>query len=522
MLYLQYDFATIQNRISQLSKVSMRLEQKEGINNCTIINDSYNSDFTSLSIAIDFLNQQNQHANKTLILSDIQQSGFQSDYLYSQIAELVKNKSVNRFIGIGKKLQQYRNLFIANSEFYSSTQEFLKSRTQFKNETILLKGAREFEFEEINKQLQQKQHETTLEINLTALVNNYNYFKSLLKPTTKIMVMVKAYSYGSGSFEVANALQHNQVDYLAVAYADEGVELRNNGISLPIMVMNPEETSFDTLIEHNLEPEIYCHRILNAFEDYIKIKQIKNYPIHLKIDTGMNRLGFNPEEINEVATQVNNSDCFKVASTFSHLVGADEQIHDDFTNQQIKQFEKASSELESILGYSVIKHILNSNGIARFTNAQQDMVRLGIGIYGIVEPAEHQQKLEPVYTLQTTVSQIKHIKKGETIGYSRKGIATKNMTIATLPIGYADGINRKLGNGNCSFIVNNQACKTIGNICMDMCMIDVTGLTIKEGDKVEFFGKQQNIRVISDALQTIPYEVLTGISRRVKRVYFQE
>jgi alanine racemase len=529
MLHMGYDPDVITDRMHYLSPVAMRLELKEGINNCSIINDSYNSDLGSLSIALDFLNQQKQHPKKTLILSDILQSGRNEENLYHEVAELVRRKGIDRIIGIGEALIHQQDQFSIEKTFYKSTADFLKefNTAQFRDETILLKGARAFRFEEVSKVLQQKAHETVLEINLNAIVHNLNYFRSKLKPGTKIMAMVKAFSYGSGSFEIANILQFHRVDYLAVAYADEGIELRKAGITMPIMVMNPEEQSYDSMIQYNLEPEIFSFRVLSLFDEAIKRNRMagredKPLAVHIKLDTGMHRLGFEESELNELIVRIKNNKNIVIRSVFSHLAASDEQEHDEFTKMQVQKLDRMSARMEEHFNYPMIRHILNSAGIVRFPNAQFEMVRLGIGLYGIGASPAEQSMLQNVSTLKTTISQIKNIPENETIGYSRKGVAKRNMQIATVPIGYADGLSRKLSNGKGKMMVNGMPAPIVGNVCMDMCMIDITDIPCSEGDEVIVFGDGYSITEVAKDLDTIPYEVLTNVSRRVKRVYYQE
>jgi len=527
LIYLGYDQNYINEGMKNLASIAMRLELKEGINNCTIINDSYNSDINSLNIAIDFLIQQNQHRKKTIILSDILQSD-KNDYdLYTEVASLIKNKGINRIIGIGISISKYANNFDVEKEFYDSTDEFLKyfTFTSLNNETILLKGARKFEFENINKTLQQKAHETVLEINLNSIVHNLNYYRSILKPSTKIMAMVKAFSYGSGSYEIANVLQFHNIDYLAVAYADEGVELRKAGISLPIMVMNPDEQSFDAMIIHNLEPEIYSFRVLELLEKAIErniIQTNKPVGIHLKLDTGMHRLGFEQKDLEEVNRKLKNNSQILVKSVFSHLAASEDKVHDDFTKKQIALFAEMSEIIKSEFKHDILMHILNSAGISRFKDSHFDMVRLGISLYGVATDKTQQKALENVSTLKSTISQIKKIDRNETIGYSRSWVAKRQTTIATIPIGYADGLNRKFGNGKGKISINGRFAPLIGNICMDMCMADITDIPAEEGDDVIVFGKEYPISKLADDISTIPYEILTNVSRRVKRVYFYE
>jgi Alr-MurF fusion protein len=526
MLSQGYSNEIITERMHNLSPVAMRLELKEGINNCSVINDSYNSDLNSLSIAIDFLNQQKQHRKRTVILSDILQSGKNEDELYTEVAELLSSKKIDSLIGIGKSISRQKDKFKIEKVFYPSTADFMReySLSDFHNETILLKGARIFRFEQIGKALQQKAHETVLEINLNGLISNLNYYRSLLKPDTKLMAMVKAFSYGSGSYEIANVLQYHQVDYMTVAYTDEGVELRKAGITTPIMVMNPEEQSFYAMLKYDLEPEIYSFRILNLFEEalerYASID--KNAFVHIKLDTGMHRLGFEDYELDELIGRIKKNPRIIIKSLFSHLAASDDAKHDDFTHEQFERFKTMSKIIQDNFDYPIMRHILNSAGISRFKDAQFEMVRLGIGLYGVAANETEQALLQNVSTLKTVISQIKKIKTGESIGYGRNWVAKRETIIATLPIGYADGLSRKLGNGKGSMYVNGYFAPIAGNICMDMCMLDITEIPANEGDDVIVFGNEYPIAKFAADMETIPYEVLTSVSRRVKRVYFQE
>ncbi len=527
MLYLGYDNMVIRERMLKLNPVAMRLELKEGINNCSIINDSYNSDINSLAIALDFMNQQNQHSKNTLILSDILQSGKSDLDLYHEIALLLSEKKVDRLIGIGSAISRMRDQFTLESVFFLTTEEFLNhfSFTNFQNENILLKGARFFEFEQISKVLQQKSHQTVLEINLDAMINNLNYFRLKLKPETKMMIMVKAFSYGSGSYEIANIMQYFRADYLAVAYADEGVELRKSGISLPIMVMNPDEQSFDSILKYDLEPEIYSFTILDKLEAAIKKNILpKNKPvkIHIKIDTGMHRLGFESVEIDQLINRLKANNQIYTTSIFSHLAASEDPRFDSFTHEQIGILNEVSEKIQAHCDHYIFKHILNSAGISRFPDYQFDMVRLGIGLYGISPNPEEEKSLQNIGSLKTSITQIKHLKSNDSVGYNRAYICKEDKTIGIIPIGYADGLNRLLGNEKSSVIVNGKTATIIGNVCMDMCMIDLSETTAQEGDEVIVFSTQQHIKNLAKAAQTIPYEILTGISRRVKRVYFKE
>ena len=522
LLYLGFSHDDIRAGMLHLTPVAMRLEQKSGINNCILINDSYNADINSLSIALDVLNRSVQHSKKTLILSDIMQSGKKTEDLYKRVAALVKEKQVSRMIGVGPAVKANSHMFNLPASFYTTTQEFLDhfSKLGFDNEVILLKGSRSFEFEKISALLEQKVHTTRLEINLDALVHNLNYYRSRLPAGTRIMVMVKALSYGSGTHEIASLLQYQKVDYLGVAFADEGVSLREAGITLPILVMNPDPGSFDTLLKHQLEPEIYNIRMLDLFNQTVIRNQEIEYPVHIKVDTGMHRLGFSESEISPLLQQLKNLRNLKVKTVFSHLAASDEELHDSFTLKQIALFRKIADQLSSALGYPVIRHVLNSSGIERFPDACFDMVRLGIGLYGISSFLQHQ--LRNVSSLKSQISQIKVIEPGESVGYGRKGKVTGKTIIAIVPVGYADGLNRKLSNGKGCFFVNGKQAPIIGNICMDMTMVDISGMDAHEGDEVIIFGDPYPVSRLAEQLITIPYEILTGISSRVKRVYFHE
>ncbi len=526
LLLLQVDDELIQERMLQLKPVEMRLELKQGINNCSVINDSYSADITSLSIALDFLQQQQQHPKRTVIISDILQSGKSNTALYQEVADILQQKKINRLIGVGTEIGKHSDAFtgIPETAFFNSTAEFLQKfpSMHFYNESILLKGARLFEFEQISHLLEEKIHQTVLEINLNAITHNLNTYQQLLNPGVKLMAMVKAFSYGSGGFEIANLLQFHKVDYLAVAYADEGVELRKAGITLPIMVMNAEEVTYDVLVQHNLEPELFSFGILSTFEDYLMRNGIQNYPVHIKLDTGMRRLGFEQKDIAGLCSRLQSTSVFKIQSVFSHLAASDSALHDAFTNAQAKAFLKGCNQIQKITGYTFIRHIANTSAIHRHKNMQFDMIRLGIGLYGVDAEPAIQQQLKNVTTLKTTISQIKKVKAGESIGYSRKGVAAKNSVIATVRIGYGDGYPRLLSNGIGSMFVNGKLAPVIGNVCMDMTMLDITGIDAREGDEVIVFGAALPVSELAASAQSIPYEILTGISQRVKRVYFEE
>jgi alanine racemase len=525
ILSQHYADSAVLESFRTLQPVAMRLEMKEGINNCLLINDYYNSDINSLQIALSFLNNhaQSPYLGTTVILSDIQQSGIPDKQLYQEVARLLQLNKTSHLIGIGPHIHKRAGLFEMPSEFYESTDQFLESYQpqSFHQECILLKGARDFHFERISSVLQKKYHQTMLEIDLNALTDNLNLFRSMLHPETRIMVMVKAFSYGSGMAEIARILQFHKVDYLAVAVADEGVELRQAGIDLPIVVMNPEEHSFENMIEFRLEPNIYSEEIFDAFRKVLQQNAVVRYPVHLKLDTGMHRLGFDSEEtIKRLLAKLLVQEQMVVRSVFSHLAGADEDMHDEFTISQVEQFLQFSSMITEKLPYKVFRHILNSAGIERFPQYQFEMVRLGIGLYGV--SAMGNQQIRSISRLKTSISQLRMIPAGQTVGYGRKGVITHDSQIAVLPIGYADGYDRRLSNGVGKVYLKGRIVPVIGNICMDMCMIDVTGLPVSVGDEVELMGEHIPVSDIAQTIGTIPYEILTGISQRVKRVYLQE
>ena len=523
LLYLKYDSKIIQERIDLLYPVEMRLKVKNGINNCSIIDDSYSSDFQSLKIALDFLESQKQHLKKTVILSDIFQSGLTNDNLYSKVAELIISNNINSFIGIGETISTLKTK-LPNAIFFKDTSEFILHLDQMnlKNETILIKGARSFQFEEIVAALAEKTHETVLEINLNAISHNFNFFKSKLKANTKMMAMVKAFGYGNGGFEIAKLLEHHKVDYLGVAFADEGISLKMAGIKLPIMVLNPESTSFSAIIQHQLEPEIYSLKGLNSFLKIAEQKKLKDFPIHIKLDTGMHRLGFEANTLDDLIATLKGNQTVKVKSILSHLATSDDLQHKDFVAYQINLFEKLSSQLMSELQISPIRHILNTSGISNFPQAQYDMVRLGIGLYGVSNDPEEQKYLENVGTLKSIISQIRTIQSGESVGYGRRFMANRETSIATIPIGYADGIARSWGNGVGFVTIKNKKAPILGSVCMDMLMVDVTEIECKEGDAVVIFGESPTVTYMAEQLKTIPYEILTSISQRVKRVFYRE
>jgi alanine racemase len=528
MLQLNYQAAIIQERIQQLQPVEMRMQLKKAINNCSVLNDSYSNDISSLSIALDYLKQQSGNNNTTVILSDILQSGLQDEVLYKQVAAELQQRNIHRFIAIGEQLHQHQHLFteaVAQTVFYLSVEDFLLQTTthHFKDEFILLKGARVFAFERISKWLEQKVHQTVMEINLSAMAHNLKAYQNYLQPSTKLMAMVKAFSYGSGTAEVARLLQFHKVDYLAVAYADEGVELRKADIGLPIMVMNTDEAGFDALIEYNLEPEIYSFRMYEAFHHYLQQQAITQFPVHIKLNTGMNRLGFDEPDVMSIASLLKQHNTMMVKSVFSHFTSSEAAEHDAFTLQQAESFQQSCTCIQNHLGYSFIKHIANTAGIFRHPNLQMDMVRLGIGLYGVDSANGKDIHLQTVASLKTTIAQIRTVKAGDTVGYNRKGIVTRDSKIATIRIGYADGFSRKMSNGVGSVYVNNQLAKVVGNVCMDMVMIDITDIeNVNEGDIVEIFGSNLPVQQVAQWCGTISYEIMTSISQRVKRIYIEE
>ncbi len=529
LLYFGMQKKTIIERMKLLQQVNMRLEMKKGINNCVVINDSYSADLSSFNIALNFLQQQSSGLQKTVILSDFLQTGISNKLLYKQIADSLNQNKINRVISIGEQISNNLPLFLNDStikqECFLSTESFLQQfrTSQFKDETILIKGARKFEFEQITRLIEQKVHQTRLEINLDAIVHNLKEYQKLLKPGVKTMAMVKAYAYGSGGAEIAGILQYHGCHYLGVAYADEGVELRKAGIHLPIMVMNPDENSFDVLVEYNLEPEIFSFDLLKKLDIYLKREALQQFPVHLEIETGMNRLGFALNTLDELGDFLNNTSSFKIQSVFSHLASSDNERQDDYTLVQAEKFNSAATSLEKKLGYTFLKHLANSAAIVRMPELHFNMVRPGIGLYGVDSSASKKIKLQTVATLITTIAQIKKLKAGESVSYGRKAIVEKDSVIATVRIGYADGYPRRLGNGIGKMLVNGRLTSVIGVVCMDMLMLDITGIKdVKEGGEVIVFGKGLRVQQLAEWANTIPYEIMTGISQRVKRIYFQE
>lgn len=529
LLYLGMAPAEIKEGMAQLKPISMRLELRQGDNNCVIINDTYNADLTSLNIALDMLEQQKQQQTKTVILSDMQQTGRAELALYSEVASILKERHIDRFIGVGNALSHYKSIFEENKKqelhFFPDTERLLQHLNEltFEDEAILLKGARSFTFEKISLMLEQKIHQTVMTVNLTALSNNLEAFRRRIKPEVRIMAMVKASSYGSGGYEIANTLQEQKVDYLTVAYADEGVALRKAKIELPIMVMSPATQSFDRMIVWKLEPEIFNIRSLRLFLEVARNIGVNHYPIHLKLDTGMHRLGFMPAEIPDLLELLKNESTIRVASIFSHLAASDDKVHEDFTRFQANSFVQMSTQITEALGYKPLLHLCNTAGIVQYPEYHFDMVRLGLGLYGIDASNGLNDQLQQISTLRTTIAQIKQIPGGETVGYSRRGKALKDLRIATICIGYADGYPRVLGNSEAYVMINNKPARLIGAIAMDMCMVDISDIAaVQEGDEVIIFGEGLLIQQVADWAGTIAYEIMTSISQRVKRVYINE
>ena len=514
-------------RMAVLEPVAMRLEVKEGQHGCTLINDSYNSDINSLDIALDFMNRRpdQKRRERTLILSDIYQSGETEQQLYADVAALVKERGVKKFIGIGTALGRQKQAFegLETKYFFDNIDDFIGGKVfkSLHDEVILLKGARSFGFDKLTELLVKKVHETVLEVNLNAVVDNLNWYRSFLKPETKLVCMIKADAYGAGAVEIAKTLQEHRVDYLAVAVADEGATLRRNGITGNIMIMNPEMSSFKTLFDYDLEPEVYSFRLLDALIKAAEKEGITGYPVHIKLDTGMHRLGFNPRtDIDQIIEKLHHQNALIPRSVFSHFVGSDSNDFDSFSARQFALFNEGSKKLQAAFSHRILRHMDNSAGIEHFPERQLDMCRLGLGLYGI--NPRNNAIMNNVSTLKTTILQLRNVPAGETVSYSRRGIIEKDSVIGAIPIGYADGLNRRLGNRNCYCLVNGKRAYYIGNICMDVALIDVTGIDCEEGDSVEIFGDHLPVTVLSDAMGTIPYEVLTTVSNRVKRVYFQD
>ena len=525
LLLLNFAPSTIHQKMMQLEPVAMRLEMKEGINNCKIVNDSYNSDLSSLQIALDFLEQQKSFTKRTLILSDILQTGKDLKKLYKKVAQLLSEKKISTLIGIGEEIRTIENLLSdsISTQFYGHTSNFISNfkPEDFEKEIILLKGARQFEFEKIANRLAQKNHKTVLEIDLNALTHNLNVYSQFLNPDTKMMVMVKAAAYGSGGNEVARLLEFQKVNYLAVAYADEGVQLRKAGIQLPIMVLNSEEATFDSLVRYHLEPEIYSISQLKQLIHYLSKDQ--NIIVHLKLETGMQRLGFEEKDLKELGSLLKENSNIQVKSIFSHLAASENPVHDNFSKIQFEAFLSLYQNITKSIGYKPLRHMLNSNGIVRFSEYQWEMVRLGIGLYGIDDSGQADNTLDRVHTLKATISQIRTVSANTTVGYGRSGKISQQKKIATISIGYADGFLRKAGNGNYDVLIRGKNAPTVGNICMDMSMVDISNIPeAREGDEVIIFGKDLPVEKLAICLETIPYEIFTNLSERIKRVYFQD
>lgn len=527
LLYLNYDLNALKDRFARLHAMDMRLHFVHGMNDCNIINDSYSADLTSLYIALNFLAQQRTAQKRTVILSDFVESGKSDKVLYRNIATALERFGVKKVIGIGSQIGEFLPQYLSGgitAQFYLATDNFIQHfrTSSFQDEVILIKGARKFAFERIVQLLQQKVHQTVLEINLNAIVHNLKQYQKVLKKGTKLMAMVKAFAYGSGGAEIASVLQYNNVQYLGVAYTDEGADLRKEGISLPVMVMNADLISFPSLVDYNLQPVIYSFELLQKFEHYIKDQGLTSWPVHLEVETGMNRLGFAIEDIAAIGAHFAQSPYLKIESVFSHLVASEDPAQDEFTALQAKRFKEAVKELKRHISYPFLQHIANSAAIVRHPGLQMDMVRLGIGLYGI-ENETHQLNLQPVATLRSTIALLKTVKSGETVSYNRRGQVKEDSVIATVRIGYADGFSRRLSNGKGKMWVRGKLAPVIGTVCMDMTMIDVTGIPgVREGDEVIIFGKDLSVQQVAEWMGTIPYELMTSISQRVKRVYFQE
>ena len=518
-LHIGLSPAQLAERMQNLEPVAMRLEVKVGKDDCILINDSYNSDLASLDIALDFMHRRPDHKERkhTLILSDIDQSGLPTNELCRRVADMARSRGISKLITIGTQLNSIADCHFATTDDFIASSEFANLR----NEVILIKGARRFSFDKITELLVEKVHETTLEVNLSAVVANLNWYRSQMKPGTKLVCMIKADGYGAGAIEIAKTLQDHRVDYLAVAVADEGVALRQAGITANIMIMNPEMTAFKTMFDYDLEPEVYSFRLLDALRHAARKEGITDWPVHIKLDTGMHRLGFHPiDDMPKLIDYLKNQNALTPRSVFSHFVGSDGDEFDEFSKEQFELYTQGADALQSAFQHHIIRHMCNSAGIEHFPERQMDMCRLGLGLYGI--NPRNNKIINNVSTLKTTILQLRNVKAGDSIGYSRRTILDKDSLIAAIPIGYADGLNRHLGNRHGYCLVNGKKAEYVGNICMDVCMIDVTGIDCHEGDSVEIFGDNLPVTVLSDILDTIPYEVMTGISNRVKRVYYEE
>ena len=524
LLYMRVLPDEIKKRMATLERVAMRLDVRTGKNNCILINDTYNSDFNSIKIALEFQNQRRMEKplKKTFILSDVFQSGSLPKTLYRKVSEIVEQNNVDKIIGIGHDISQFSSVFTIEKQFFNTTDDFIKSQVwkHFKDELILVKGARSFHFEKIIALLEKRIHDTVLEVDLDALVNNFNLYKSKISNRAKLIAMVKANGYGAGAIEIAKTLQYHRCGYLAVAVASEGVALREAGISIPIIILNPETNGFEELINSNLEPEIYNFRILQSFMKDAKRLGVTDYPIHIKLDTGMHRLGFVREEIPQLLEILKKQKSLRIESVFSHLAASESWVFDEYTAKQVETFEELSAQFEEQLNYKIRRHILNSAGIERFPNNQLDMVRLGIGLYGV--SSNNLRGLQNVCTLKTTILQIKTLKSNDSVGYGRKEVLDHDAQVATIRIGYADGLSRQFGNRKGKVLINGEYAPIVGDVCMDLCMVDVTEIEAKEGDEVIIFGKDLSVVELAESIGTIPYEILTSVSPRVKRVYVKQ
>lgn len=530
LLYQGFDDLKISDRFAQLHSIDMRLQLNHGINGCLVINDSYSGDLTSLRIALDFQSQQSSGLKRTVILSEFIETGYTNEELTKHIIDLLIDYKIEKAILIGEahgKSGNYKGSATGSISIhtYLSPDDFIKEfkSSSFVNEIILIKGARVYEMERIAELFETKLHQTSLDVNLNAIVHNLKQYRKLLKKNTKVMAMVKAFAYGSGGSEIAGVLQFHNVDYLAVAYSDEGIELVKSGITLPIMIMNVEPNSFSSIVQYGLQPVIYSNELLNQFENYLNQEGLSNYPVHVEIETGMNRLGFGLEEMEQLGQNLNSISTFTIQSVFTHLAASEDPNEEQFTLLQANRFKHAIAVLKRYIHYPFICHICNSAAIVRYPDLQMDMVRLGIGLYGIETDAKNQLRLQNVATLRSTIAQIKYLKKGESVSYNRKGIVTRNSIIATVRIGYADGYNRRFGNGNGHMLIKGKLAPVIGTVCMDMTMVDVTDIpNVKEDDEVIIFGQALPITELASMVETIPYEIMTAVSQRVKRVYFLE
>ena len=528
LMVLGFNEKQIVDRLGKLHTIDMRLQLNHSINGSMVINDSYSTDVTSLTVALDFLKQQSSGLKRTVILSEFFESGKNDADLYSEIAELLIAYNIKRVIAIGEKIGDALQDRLAEGpelQTYLSTDDFIREYrgSQFFREIILIKGARKFGFERIALLFEKKMHQTVLEIDLNALAHNLKEYQRQLKPETKVMAMVKAFSYGSGGAEIASVLQYHNTAYLGVAYADEGVELVKSGITLPIMVMNAEESSFQAIADYQLEPAIFSFDVLNKFDRYIKEQGLMDYPVHLEIETGMNRLGFNVDEVQALASYISKSPLFTIKSVFTHLAASEDPSQDAFTKIQADRFQQAVAIFEKNITYPFLKHISNSAAIVRHPQLQLDMVRLGIGLYGIEIDNDRRLSLQAVATLRSTIAQLKKLKEGDSVSYNRKGVVHRDSLIATVRIGYADGYSRLFSNGIGKMMVKGRLMPVIGTVCMDMTMIDVTDLeSVKEGDEVIIFGPTLPLQQVASWIGTIPYELMTGVSHRVKRIYFHE